>query len=112
INGVTLSSGEHLPADFVLLGVGVAPTTKLLADSGFSLTEKERAVRVNPYLQTEHADIYAAGDIARYENANGESTRIEHWRVAQQQGVVAARNMLDQQQNINAHVPFFWTKQW
>lgn len=67
---------------------------------------------VDAYLQTSDSDIYAAGDIARWEDGSEKGMRIEHWRLAQQHGMVAARNMLDQRENFNQHVPFFWTNQW
>ena len=56
--------------------------------------------------------FFAAGDIAQYESGNGQRARIEHWRVAQQHGMIAARNMLkDGADAVNHHIPFFWTNQ-
>jgi NADPH-dependent 2,4-dienoyl-CoA reductase/sulfur reductase-like enzyme len=86
------------------------PATEFLRGSGLRLDEKDGSVRVNTHLQTSHPDVYAAGDIARW--GEGTGTRIEHWRVAQQHGVVAAHNMLGRGQDVRAHVPFFWTTQW
>lgn len=111
VTGVQITGGEILDADFVVLGVGVAPATDFLTESGLALNERDRAVMVNTHLQSSLPDIYAAGDIARWESESG-TTRIEHWRLAQQQGMVAARNMLGQQEDFNQRVPFFWTKQW
>jgi apoptosis-inducing factor 3 len=111
VRGVELKSGAHLDADFVVIGVGVQPATHFLEDSGLALGEKDRSVKVNAQLQASHADVYAAGDIARWEDGAA-STRIEHWRVAQQQGIVAARNMLGAAASIRDHIPFFWTSQW
>jgi NADPH-dependent 2,4-dienoyl-CoA reductase/sulfur reductase-like enzyme len=111
VTGVTLKSGESLPADFVVVGIGVVPVTDYLEGAGLALNERDRSVQVNRHLQTSHPDIYAAGDIARWDSGNG-GVRIEHWRVAQQQGIVAARNMLNQRETIEQRVPFFWTRQW
>jgi NADPH-dependent 2,4-dienoyl-CoA reductase/sulfur reductase-like enzyme len=61
-------------------------------------------------LQASDPSIYVAGDIARYD-IGGTSTRIEHWRVAEQQGIIAAHNMLDMADDVTQHVPFFWTNQ-
>jgi len=69
-------------------------------------------VLVNAQLQTSDPDIYAAGDIARWDDGSETGRRVEHWRLAQQHGMVAARNMLGQAENFNDHVPFFWTNQW
>lgn len=110
VSAVELKGGETIKADFVVLGVGVRPATDFLDNSGLKLNERDRSVHVNSRLQASHPDIYVAGDIARYD-AGGASTRIEHWRVAEQQGIVAAHNMLDVADDIAHHVAFFWTNQ-
>ncbi len=112
VSAVELKSGELIPADFVVVGVGVRPATDFLRDSGLALDPKDQSVHVNSLLQSSDPDIYAAGDIARWSEAAGTSLRIEHWRTAQQQGIVAALNMLGQAEGVNHHVPFFWTIQW
>ncbi|MDJ0364397.1 FAD-dependent oxidoreductase [Hymenobacter sp. H14-R3] len=107
--GVELKSGKLVPADVVILGVGVRPATDFLKEA-FTL-EKDGGLAVDEYLQAA-ANVYAAGDIARFPlAATGQPTRIEHWRVAQQHGQAAARNMLGQQQKFTA-APFFWTQQY
>lgn len=112
VTGVQLSSGEALPADFVVIGVGVRPATDYLDGAGLAQDEKDKSLLVSAHLQTSDPDVYAAGDIARYEDRHGTRTRIEHWRVAQQHGMVAARNMLNAGTDVvTRHVPFFWTNQ-
>ena len=111
VTGVRLKDGELLPADVVLVGIGVRPATDFLHDSALKLNERDKSVHVDARLQAAE-DVYAAGDIARYEGTDGESWRIEHWRVAQQHGIVAASNMRGGARDVNAHVPFFWTNQW
>jgi NADPH-dependent 2,4-dienoyl-CoA reductase/sulfur reductase-like enzyme len=109
VTGVQLKSGKTLPADTVVLGVGVRPATEFLQDA-FTL-EKDGGLAVDAFLQAAD-NVYAAGDIARFPLApTGQPTRIEHWRVAQQHGQVAARNMLGQRQKFTA-APFFWTQQY
>lgn len=112
LTGVQLTSGETLAADFVVVGVGVRPATDFLKGSGLAMEEKDGSVLVNSHLQSSDSNIFAAGDIARYDANSGNRIRIEHWRVAQQHGMIAARNMLkDGADDVSHHVPFFWTNQ-
>ncbi|MGI4760046.1 MAG: FAD-dependent oxidoreductase [Janthinobacterium lividum] len=109
VTGVQLKSGHTVPADAVVLGVGVRPATEFLKEA-FTL-EKDGGLAVDAFLQAAD-NVYAAGDIARFPLApTGQPTRIEHWRVAQQHGQAAARNMLGQRQAFTA-APFFWTQQY
>jgi NADPH-dependent 2,4-dienoyl-CoA reductase/sulfur reductase-like enzyme/nitrite reductase/ring-hydroxylating ferredoxin subunit len=102
---VTLENGERIPADLVVVGVGVRPAVQLAQQAGLTV---DNGVLVDAYLETNIPGIYAAGDIARYLDSRGERVRIEHWAVAQRQGQTAARNLLGRRQPYTA-VPFFWS---
>lgn len=103
---VTLTDGAQLPADLVIIGVGVRPRTTLAEAAGLII---DRGIFVNAQLETTAPGIYAAGDVARWASGSeGQTMRVEHWVVAERQGQVVAGNML------GAHTPFqdtpfFWS---
>lgn len=108
VEAAILDGGERLAADLVVVGIGVQPATEFL--KGVELHQKDRSVLVNKYLQVADG-LYAAGDIARYpELDSNQTTRIEHWRLAAQQGRIAAYNMVGKNIQFSS-VPVFWTMQ-
>ncbi|CAH1232283.1 AIFM3 [Branchiostoma lanceolatum] len=108
---VVLQSGETLPADLCVVGIGVTPNTEFLSDSGIEITKG--ALDVDKTMQTSQDHVFAAGDIAHFPlpMADGEKVSIGHWQLAKAHGRCAALNMLGQGVEFNS-VPFFWTMQY
>jgi NADPH-dependent 2,4-dienoyl-CoA reductase/sulfur reductase-like enzyme/nitrite reductase/ring-hydroxylating ferredoxin subunit len=105
VHEVMLERGDHVAADLVLLGTGVAPVTGFV--EGLPL-QKDGGVIVNAGMQAAPG-LYAAGDIAVFPlHENQEPLRVEHWRVAQQHARIAAENMCGAR-NRYVGVPYFWT---
>jgi NADPH-dependent 2,4-dienoyl-CoA reductase/sulfur reductase-like enzyme/nitrite reductase/ring-hydroxylating ferredoxin subunit len=105
IAAVRLANGERLPAGLVVVGSGIRPATDILR--GVAL-RPDGGVPVDRFLRAA-PKLFAAGDVAAFPlQGEGSLTRVEHWRVAQQQGRTAARNMLERDMPFDA-VPYFWT---
>jgi NADPH-dependent 2,4-dienoyl-CoA reductase/sulfur reductase-like enzyme len=112
VTGVRLDTGEVLPADLVVLGIGVAPATAWLEGSGLSLHERDRGVVCDATLATGVPGVYSAGDVAHVPNPlfDGQLMRLEHWTNAAEQGAAAARHALDPASaRPLSTVPYFWS---
>ncbi len=89
---VRLKSGQTLPADVVILGVGVRPENKLAVDAGLEVGPRG-GIRVNQYLQTGDPDILAVGDAIEVKDfVTGDATQIPLAGPANRQGRLAADN--------------------
>lgn len=107
VRGVRLADGRLVEADLVLLATGSRPATEALRDVDLA---EDGGVPADAYLAIGDS-VYVAGDIAAWpERHSGTRARIEHWRVAGQQGMRAARNMLGLREPFE-EVPFFWSNQ-
>lgn len=105
VREVALASGERIAADVVLLGTGAKPATDFVDDI---LRQKDGGIAVNANMRSVPG-LYVAGDVASFPLYDDHPpVRIEHWRVAQQHALTAARNMCGESERY-AGVPFFWT---
>jgi NADPH-dependent 2,4-dienoyl-CoA reductase/sulfur reductase-like enzyme/nitrite reductase/ring-hydroxylating ferredoxin subunit len=104
---VVLDDSDTLPADLVLVGLGINPATQML--TGVELNP-DGSVSVDSHMRVTDG-LYAAGDLARFPDwRDGAPIRIEHWRLAEQHGRVAAHNMAGRPVEYSG-VPFFWSEQ-
>ncbi len=106
VASVHLSGGRPIAADLVVAGIGADPVTEFLQSSDI---EVANGVVVNEYLETSRPDIYAAGDIANYQDVlYGKRRRVEHWDNAVSQGQHCARLLMGDRQPFR-HVPYFFS---
>ncbi len=93
-SSVILDDGRELPADMVLMSVGVRPTLKLAEQAGLAVGEAG-GLLVDEYLRTGDASIWAAGDMVEIEHrSHGAKVRIPLAGPANRQGRIAATNAL------------------
>ena len=113
VGGVALDGGEIVPADVVVVGIGVVPATQWLENTELELRD---GVVCDTTLNAGVPGMYAAGDICRWlNNLYDQEMRVEHWTTASEQGAAAASNLLavsrGEQPKPYAAVPFFWSDQ-
>ncbi|HEY2497487.1 MAG TPA: FAD-dependent oxidoreductase [Candidatus Angelobacter sp.] len=106
VNSALLTDGQTIPCDLVVAGIGVQPAVEMVADSGL---EVGNGILVNEYLQTSHPDVFAAGDVANYQDVLfGKRRRVEHWDNAISQGQYCARSLMGDRTPFR-HVPYFFS---
>lgn len=114
VTGVVLDDGTTLPADLVVVGIGVRPATGWLEGSPVALHDGDRGVLCTASLATSVPGIWAAGDVVHFPNSrfDGDLMRLEHWTNAAEQGALAARNALagpGEETAILDTIPYFWS---
>lgn len=108
VKAVKTTAGE-IPADLVVVGVGVVPRTGLAEMIGLGLND---GVPVDAGLRTEAEGIYAAGDIAnQFHPFLKERIRVEHWANARRQGFAAGRSMAGEDV-VYDDLPYFFSDQY
>jgi 3-phenylpropionate/trans-cinnamate dioxygenase ferredoxin reductase subunit len=108
-DAVVTSSGDVLPADAVVVGVGVSPSTDLAVNAGLEVGD---GILTDAGLRTSAADVFAAGDVASaFHPRYGRHIRSEHWANALNGGPAAARAMLGEDV-VYDRLPYFYTDQY
>ena len=110
MTGVRLADGEVIPADLVIVGIGIVPAVEPLIAAG---AEGGNGVRVDSHCKTSLPDIYAIGDCAAHENvfAEGACIRLESVQNANDQANVVAKGIVGDEAPYHA-VPWFWSNQY
>ncbi|HEX8092866.1 NAD(P)/FAD-dependent oxidoreductase [Jatrophihabitans sp.] len=114
VEGVELADGRVVPADVVLVGVGVRPNVEWLAGSGLPIAD---GVQCDAYGMTGIPTVVAVGDCASwYEPALGAHHRLEHWTGARERAVIAAGSLLSggrrRAPGHSGRPPYFWSDQY
>ena len=105
---VVLADGRSLPADCVMVGIGVRPDVGWLAGSGVVV---DRGVALDEHLRSSLPAVYAVGDAAAWQSRRfGRRLGVEHWDNALHSPAVAAANLLGGTE-VYDPVPYFWSEQ-
>ncbi|XP_054482363.1 apoptosis-inducing factor 3 [Anoplopoma fimbria] len=109
VNEVVLKSGKVIPADVLIVGIGIKPNSEFLQGSKILMNSKN-FVTVDKYMRTNISSVFCGGDLAIFPLAMAKNrlVNIGHWQMAQAHGRIAALNMLNKQTELNS-VPFYWT---
>lgn len=111
VSAVQLADGSRIPADTVVIGIGVTPNTAWLDGSSIQLDD---GVVCDEYCAAVGVDdVYALGDVARWLDALvGRHVRVEHWTNATEQANTVTHNLLHpDQRRPHKAVPYFWSDQ-
>lgn len=108
--GVVLADGTVVRAHLVVVGIGAVPNMELAVAAGLAI---DNGIAVDATLATSDPDIFAAGDCCSFPQPlyDDRRVRLESWRSAQEQGTLAARNMLGAAEPVST-VPWFWSDQY
>lgn len=110
VEAVETTDGARVPADAVLVGIGVRPRSELAAAAGLAVGPS--GIEVDATLRTSAPSVLAAGDVATaYHPHYGSSVHVEHWAVALNQGPAAARSMLGATEPY-LRLPYFYSDQY
>ena len=105
---VKTGDGQSLPADMVIIGIGVIPNTELASEAGLTVGN---GIEVNEFCQTSHADVYAAGDVTWHHNPiYDRHIRLESVPNATEQAKTCADHINGKPKPYNS-LPWFWSDQ-
>ena len=109
VTGVTTADGRTIPADLVLVGIGIVPETALAQNAGLTL---DNGIAVDAQLRTSDPAISAIGDCASFPDAaTGRRLRLESVQNAVDQGRYVAQRVVGKTTGGYSAVPWFWSDQ-
>ncbi len=109
IASVETTDGEQIPADFVVVGIGIVANTELAASAGLTV---DNGIVVNDQCETSDPAVYAAGDCTAHPNAiYNRQLRLESVHNALEQAKTAAANICGKETHYS-QVPWFWSDQY
>ncbi|XP_076024925.1 apoptosis-inducing factor 3 [Genypterus blacodes] len=109
VKEVVCKSGAVVPADVVIVGVGVYPNSEFIQSSKIQ-TDPKNFILVDKCMRTSVPEVFCGGDVATFPlaMAKNKMVNIGHWQMAQAHGKIAALNMLNKTTELNS-VPYYWT---
>ncbi|XP_024982757.1 monodehydroascorbate reductase 4, peroxisomal [Cynara cardunculus var. scolymus] len=109
VSGVYLKDGSYLPADLVVVGIGIRPNTSLFEGQ---LTLEKGGIKVNGRLQSSNSSVYAVGDVASFPvKIFGEIRRLEHVDAARKSARHAVSAILEPEKTPEFdYLPFFYSR--
>ena len=109
VNAVILDDGSHLPADVVVVGIGVEPNVELAETAGLTCAN---GIVVDTHCRTTHPEVYAIGDCTNHPNLfAGKPIRLESVPNAMEQARVVAAMIGGKEKSYDAE-PWFWSDQY
>ncbi|XP_030530800.1 monodehydroascorbate reductase 4, peroxisomal [Rhodamnia argentea] len=109
VTAVMLRDGSRLPADMVVVGIGIRPNTTLFEGQ---LTLEKGGIKVNGRLQSSNSSVYAVGDVATFPvKLFGEARRLEHVDSARKSARHAVAAIMDLEKTGEFdYLPFFYSR--
>jgi 3-phenylpropionate/trans-cinnamate dioxygenase ferredoxin reductase subunit len=110
VSGVRMADGSVIPAQMVIVGIGIIPAVGPLIAAG---ANGGNGVDVDQFCRTSLPDVYAIGDCAAHENGfcGGQRIRLESVQNANDQAATVAKAIMGDPQPYRA-VPWFWSNQY
>lgn len=108
-----LADGTVHDTPFVIAGTGTTSNTGWLDGAGVDLDPVTGAVLCDSTGRTSVPGVWAAGDVASYDNPlGGNPIHVGHWTKARQQAKLVAKNIVSAETEIYSELPYFWTDQY